>query len=346
MKRVLATMLVALLMMSAGCKKSNNNAVITVNDTPITQQEVDDIVNKQMSSPFFAQLDKDSEEAKLMVLIAKDKAINELIVKKLIDNEILKRGITVSEEDMANYKANLLKEIGGEENFKMILKSNNINETQFKEMIANEIQVAKLINALSPIVVTDGEVKKFYNDNKAAKFTHPDMVRASHILIKDEAKAKEVLAKAQAPGANFAELAKKYSEDTGSAVKGGDLDYFSREQMVKPFADAAFSLKPDNISGLVKSEFGYHIIKVVDRRKAGTTPYEETKDTIKKYLEDEKKVQVLQKFIDSQKAIVKVEYIDPTYKPENIKKEVQKYTEQAKIAPEPTNLPKTQEVQQ
>ena len=93
MKRVLATMLVALLMMSAGCKKSNNNAVITVNDTPITQQEVDDIVNKQMSSPFFAQLDKNSEEAKLMVLIAKDKAINELIVKKLPIKDSLKKPI-------------------------------------------------------------------------------------------------------------------------------------------------------------------------------------------------------------------------------------------------------------
>lgn len=337
MKKLLMTVLIACLMISTGCKKISNKAVITVDNQSITQQEVDKIVNKQMNSPFFAQLDKDSEEAKLLILIAKDKAINELIVRKIIDAEISKRNITVSAQDLATYKANLIAQIGGEENFKKLLEKNQITENEFKTMAANELQVNKLINALSPISVSDGEVKKFYTDNKAAKFTHPDIVRASHILIKDEAKAKEVLALAQAPNADFAALAKQYSEDTGSAANGGDLDYFTKDQMVKPFSDAAFALKPDNVSDLVKTEFGYHIIKVVDRKRAGVTPFEDIKADIKKYLEDEKKVTVLQKFIDSQKNLVRVSYLDDNYNPVNIRKEVQKYTEKNKPALNPAN---------
>jgi len=116
MKKLLMTVLIACLMISTGCKKLSNKAVITVDKQTITQQEIDDIVNKQMNSPFFAQLDKESEEAKLLILIAKDKAINELIVRKIIDAEIAKRNITVSPADLATYKANLLEQIGGEEN--------------------------------------------------------------------------------------------------------------------------------------------------------------------------------------------------------------------------------------
>ena len=310
MKKLLMTVLIACLMISAGCKKISNKAVITVDNQSITQQEIDNIVNKQMNSPFFAQLDKESEEAKLLILIAKDKAINELIVRKIIDAEISKRNITVSSQDLANYKANLIAQVGGEENFKKVLEKNQLTENEFKAMAANELQVGKLINALSPISVSDGEVKKFYTDNKAAKFTHPDIVRASHILIKDEAKAKEVLALAQAPNSDFAALAKQYSEDTGSAANGGDLDYFTKDQMVKPFSDAAFALKPDNVSDLVKTEFGYHIIKVVDRKRAGVTPFEDIKADIKKYLEDEKKVTILQKFIDSQQNLLKLSYLN------------------------------------
>ena len=146
MKKLLMTVLIACLMISTGCKKLSNKAVITVDKQTITQQEIDDIVNKQMNSPFFAQLDKESEEAKLLILIAKDKAINELIVRKIIDAEISKRNITVSSEDLANYKANLLNQIGGEENFKKLLEKNQITENEFKTMAANELQVNKLIN--------------------------------------------------------------------------------------------------------------------------------------------------------------------------------------------------------
>jgi peptidyl-prolyl cis-trans isomerase D len=124
-------------------------------------------------------------------------------------------------------------------------------------------------------VVPPGDIEKYYRDNQQ-EFTTPEQVRASHILIKSDkddaaAKAKaEGLLKQVKSGADFAALAKKNSEDEGSAKNGGDLDYFGRGRMVKEFEDAAFSLQPGQMSDVVKSPFGYHIIKVVDHKPAIT----------------------------------------------------------------------------
>jgi len=124
-------------------------------------------------------------------------------------------------------------------------------------------------------VVPPGDIEKYYRDNQQ-EFTTPEQVRASHILIKSDkddaaAKAKaEALLKQVKSGADFAALAKKNSEDEGSAKNGGDLDYFGRGRMVKEFEDAAFSLQPGQMSDVVKSPFGYHIIKVVDHKPAIT----------------------------------------------------------------------------
>lgn len=131
-------------------------------------------------------------------------------------------------------------------------------------------------NTLIPkMQTTDEEAKKFYDEN-ASKFQGSEQRHASHILIGDSAsaspeakaeakkKAEQVLAEVKKNPAKFAELAKKYSQDPGSAEKGGDLGTFGRGSMVKPFEDAAFSMKPGEVSGLVQSDFGYHIIKLTE----------------------------------------------------------------------------------
>jgi len=125
------------------------------------------------------------------------------------------------------------------------------------------------------VVVPPADVERAYNDN-IEQYSTPEQVRASHILLKTEgkddaavkAKAEDILKQAKA-GADFGELAKKYSEDEGSAKNGGDLDYFTRGRMVPEFDEVAFKLEPGQISDLVKSQFGYHVIKVTDK-KAGT----------------------------------------------------------------------------
>jgi peptidyl-prolyl cis-trans isomerase D len=134
--------------------------------------------------------------------------------------------------------------------------------------------------------VPPGDIEQHYQQN-LQQFSTPEQVRASHILLKTEgkddaavkARAETILKEAKS-GADFAALAKEHSEDEGSAKNGGDLDYFSRGRMVKEFDDAAFSLTPGSISDLVKSQFGYHIIKVVDKKPATTRPLDEVRQQI------------------------------------------------------------------
>ncbi|MCA1586842.1 MAG: SurA N-terminal domain-containing protein, partial [Acidobacteria bacterium] len=139
--------------------------------------------------------------------------------------------------------------------------------------------------------VPAAEIEAFYKSN-LQQYTTPGQVRASHILFQTEGKdeaavrklAEDVLAKAKAPGADFAALAKEYSEDEASKANGGDLDYFGRGRMVPAFEQAAFAMKPGEISDLVKSDFGFHIIKVVDNKAETSRPLDEVRAEIEDQL--------------------------------------------------------------
>jgi peptidyl-prolyl cis-trans isomerase D len=145
--------------------------------------------------------------------------------------------------------------------------------------------------------VTQAEVEKQYRDNMAT-YSTPEQVRASHILLKTKsdgsddaavkAKAEGILKQAKAPGADFAELAKKYSEDDTNAKNGGDLDFFGRGRMMKEFEDAAWALKPGQISDLVKTSYGYHIIKLTDHKAAAQRTLAEVRPQLEDQLKYEK----------------------------------------------------------
>ena len=152
--------------------------------------------------------------------------------------------------------------------------------------------------------VTGQQIERYYNEN-IQQYQQPEQVRASHILLKTEGKddaavkkqAEALLAQLKG-GADFAELAKKNSEDTGSAVKGGDLDFFGRGQMVKEFDEKAFSMQPGQMSDLVKTQFGYHIIKVTDKRAAATKTLPEVRTQIEDQLKYEQAGTAAQKLAD------------------------------------------------
>ena len=145
------------------------------------------------------------------------------------------------------------------------------------------------------VQVSDAEIGEYYEKNKATLYTHPEQRRASHILLrlppdatpdKDSdlrAKASAALARVRA-GEDFGEVAKQISEDPGSASSGGDLGFFSRGRMVREFEDAVFSLAVGTVSDVVKSPFGYHIIKVTETRDAGVQPLAEVRDEIRRTL--------------------------------------------------------------
>jgi peptidyl-prolyl cis-trans isomerase D len=143
-------------------------------------------------------------------------------------------------------------------------------------------------------VVTPTDIQRFYNEN-LQNYESPEQIRASHILLKTEDKdeatvrkqAEEVLKQAKS-GADFAELAKKFSEDEGSKANGGDLDYFGRGRMVPEFENAAFAMEPGQISDLLKTQYGFHIIKLVDKKPMTTRSLDEVRGQIQEQLQTQK----------------------------------------------------------
>jgi peptidyl-prolyl cis-trans isomerase D len=140
------------------------------------------------------------------------------------------------------------------------------------------------------VVVPPTDIQRYYNDN-IQQYQTPEQVKASHILLKTEGKdkaavkkqAEEILQQVKS-GGDFAALAKKYSEDEGSKVNGGDLDYFGRGRMVPEFENVAFTLAPGQVSDIVESQFGFHIIKVIDKRPGATRSLDEVRPQIQEQL--------------------------------------------------------------
>jgi peptidyl-prolyl cis-trans isomerase D len=182
------------------------------------------------------------------------------------------------------------------------------NEAQFKapEQASIEYVVLDVESLKRGVAVSEEEVRKVYDTDKT-QFSTPEERRASHILIKADkdtsaadrakakAKAESLLAEVKKNPAAFADLAKKNSDDPGSKDQGGDLGFFAREAMTKPFSDAAFSMKPGEVSGVVETEFGYHIIKLAEVRGGGKKPFEAVKASIE---DDLKKQAALRRYTE------------------------------------------------
>jgi len=346
-----------------GCT-ADKNVIMKVNDQAITKAQYEQTYKEEVDS---AQTEQFQEYLKdknsVMSLMVRDRIVNELILKTLMEQEFAKREITVTKEDVEAKKEEITKQVGSKEKLNELLRSNGISNKKFEEDIEKEVKVEKLIASTGNANVTDKEVQKFYNQNKA-QFNFPERVRASHILIEvnpaaikqeiisqdkkgiltsDEINkkvqeavdnkmnfAREVRAKVVKNPEQFAALAKQYSDDKGSAQKGGDLGFFSREMMVKPFSDAAFKLKPGTVSEIVVSDYGNHIIMVTDKAAAGVQPYAKMKDEIAAYLAQKKKIDVLKNLLEGLKASAKIEYVDSDYDLNNIKEMIKKQNEAQK----------------
>ncbi len=176
------------------------------------------------------------------------------------------------------------------------------HEKQIIDYLTREIVAQQLINkeVMPNIQITEQELRQFY-DNNQDNFSTPDQVRVLNLLTKTREQAEQILVLAKQQGSDFAELARKYS--TGSAAKqGGDLGFFARGKMVKSFEDEAFSLKQGEISSIVQTEFGFHIIKLVDRKKGGVTPFVEVKDRLEQWMRSQGGGEAVKKWIDELRA--------------------------------------------
>jgi peptidyl-prolyl cis-trans isomerase C len=168
------------------------------------------------------------------------------------------------------------------------------------------------------VTVSDDELKSYY-DSHRDEFKTPEMIKARHILVKvdpaasadDRQKAKEkaeMFLKKIKNGEDFAKLASEVSDDPGTKPKGGDLGFFPRGRMVKPFEDAAFSLKPGEVSPIVETQFGFHIIKVEDKKDAAVEPFDTVKELLRQKMVQDRSRQVITDFIDKAMQDSKTEF--------------------------------------
>lgn len=163
--------------------------------------------------------------------------------------------------------------------------------TQTLERARRQILAQRFLQKNVQPKITDANVKAFFDKNKG-RYSN-DEVRAMHVLVKSEAEAKEVYQKAKG-GEDFQVLAKKYSKDPSAAQNMGDLGFFTRSRMVKEFADKAFSLKPGEIGEPVKTPFGFHVIKLMEKRDGKTVNFAEIKDQVRGDFQNEQVNQLIE----------------------------------------------------
>ena len=245
--------------------------------------------------------------------------LDQMIGYKLLVQEAKNRKQSVSDDELNKRMTQIRSQFATDEEFKNLLANQGLTLEQLRTDARNDMAVNNMLQGEfgGKVGVTPQQVDEFYKQNPN-QFEQPPRVRASHILIgfpenaddaakaAAKAKAQQVLSQVKA-GKDFAALAKQYSTDPGSAQNGGDLGLFQQGQMVPPFDKAAFSMKEGETSDLVETQFGYHIIRVVEKMPTRTVPLEEVRADIQQFLEGRNRQQATQSFVDGLKAKGKIE---------------------------------------
>jgi len=295
-----AACLLTIFIGAAGAEETRNAA--SVNGSVITVQELDrefDLLAQRMARQGLPIAEEKADDVRSSVL-------ENLINVELLSQESRKQKIDVEDAAVERQFEAFRERIGNQERFAQALLQMGLTESALKAKIRENLAIRKLISqAVEPgVTVSDEEARSFYEQNRSA-FQEPEKVRARHILIKvgpetDKEKARgridEVRKRLQG-GEDFARVATEVSEGP-SGSQGGDLGFFGRGQMVKPFEEAAFSLEEGEISPVVETRFGYHVLQVTDRQPEKTMSFEEVEADLTGVLRQEKIKVATQKYVE------------------------------------------------
>jgi peptidyl-prolyl cis-trans isomerase C len=217
------------------------------------------------------------------------------VVAKVNGVEIRQSDLTLAEEDMGQQAQQLSPDAKKEYLIAYVADVILVSKAAEAKKVADQkdfkgrlafirakLLMELLLDAEGKAAVTDQSVKKAYED-AVKQVAGEEEVRARHILVPTEAEAKKILDEIK-KGTDFAEMAKQKSKDPGAAAEGGDLGYFTKDQMVPEFAEAAFKLEKGQLSDPVKTQFGWHLIKVEDKRSKPAPGFDEVKDQVKTYV--------------------------------------------------------------
>jgi peptidyl-prolyl cis-trans isomerase C len=279
----------------AEAKPAATGPVAVVNGVEISREKYNQSVDELKKR--FSMFGGNIPEAQLARF--QQKIIERMVEDELLGQEMKKNNVAASEEDInKEFEAYKAKTPGGAEQFDQFLARSGMTPDKIKEDIRQRLTLKQYLNKDGALNITDEEIAAYYKENEK-RYEVKERIKASHILVKvdpkddkakqDEAKKKidGLYAEVSKKGSDFNAIAKEKS-DGPSAPRGGDLGFFSRGRMVKEFEDVAFAMKPGTLSKPVKTQFGWHIIKLEEKQDAGTRKLEEVKDEIKERLESRK----------------------------------------------------------
>ena len=301
-----------------------NTVVATVNGQPITEAELNAGIDYYMRNDPQASMLPPQYAVQIRSLF-KPRVLDLLVGQTLLRQGAKAAGVEVSDEEVV---ATLEKTAAAQtppltiDQFKQMLEAQGGNFQEvvndFREgLVLDKFMTEKFADQVN---VTDANARAYYDEN-IADFNQPEVVKASHILLgytnpdpnadrsadPNKAKIEELLAQIR-DGADFGELASIYSIDLGSKARGGDLGYFPRGSMETAFENAAFALEPNQVSDVVETPYGFHIIKSTDHREGRVIPFDEVKDRIIDMLKQRERNVLVAKYVEELKAKAKIEY--------------------------------------
>jgi peptidyl-prolyl cis-trans isomerase C len=291
--------------------------VATVNGQNITKQQLEEIFNAAVETSGAKASDLSNEQK----LGAYTQLLQELIMDKIVSEASSKE--KVSDADVNAEIAKIKKQFPDDKAFEAQLKEAGQTPDKLKENIRTMLQQQRWMKSQVKLAdVTEATAKTFYDSNKS-EFEQPQTVKASHILfmvpqdasedvVKQKKDAASQAAERATKGEDFTKLAQELSEEPGAKETGGDLGYFTKDRMVPEFADATFSQKINEVSQPVRTQFGWHVIKVTDKKEAGLVPFAEVKDQIVAYLKNNEQRQAVDSVLSKLKGAAKIETFLPT----------------------------------
>lgn len=224
--------------------------------------------------------------------------LDDLVSAELLYQESVSKGFAPNDKEVEERVAEIRGRFPSESEFKNALARQGLDEDRMKRALRKDLGIERMLRkeVLQSVEVGDAEARKFFDEN-SDKMKADDEVRVSHILVKADREAspsEKAAAQKKAAqlrdralaGEDFAKLARENSDDPGSASLGGDLSWFGRGAMVGPFEDAAYALKPGDVSPVVATPFGFHVLKMMERRSGKPLTFEETKDQIAAFLKE------------------------------------------------------------
>lgn len=234
--------------------------------------------------------------------------LDQMIEQRLILQEARRVNALATDAQIDAQLAEIKRNFPSEADFQGALAQRGLTVNALRDRLRTNITVQNLVGKVTSVSVTDAEVEQYFRQHRR-EYDQPEQVRASHILLESDAEARFVLARLRR-GDKFEDLARQYSKDPGSKEQSGDLGFVSRGQLVGEFEKAAFTLRPGQVSGIVKTQFGYHLIKVTGRKDPQPANLAQVRDQIRAQLLSKKREAAFQTWLKRIKAQAKIKRFD------------------------------------